>query len=177
VAPGRTSGIGQERKSRTQRVPGPQRLLPRGKSTAAGQRGDTGMSPLALAPSCTLECHSYISPCISKALRVVLASSPREQDIRVSPQAEDWACFQWEFWLPSPASPHPQGLSHPSQPHLTLAGRHEGSRLEFQGCHTCGHPPSPRSQACYIMFRALSHCRCLWRRPQKHSHPTGGRKH
>lgn len=38
-----------------------------------------------------------------------------------------------------------------------LAGGHQGSCLGFQGCHTFPIIP-PRSQGCYIMLRALSHC-------------------
>lgn len=38
-----------------------------------------------------------------------------------------------------------------------LAGGHQGSCLGFQGCHRFPIIP-PRSQECYIMLRALSHC-------------------
>lgn len=135
---------------------GPQTHLPKGKSPAAGQGGDTF----------TLESHRCIRSIFFKNSQCgakVENRCSREGTDGHPPGAKAWVCRHWE--LPSAPQPSPQGwrvqLSPVPDLGQELAGGHQGSRLEFQGCYTFPLTP-PKTQGCYIMFRALSHCECLW---------------
>lgn len=161
-------------------APRPQTHLPEGKGPAAGQRGDASQEPLALNLGCTLEFRHYVRSTSFKAPQVIPAwgrgGGPllSRTDRRVFPWHQGLSLSAVGAPTQSPRGSRGQLLAAPDLGQ-ELAGRHQGSCLGFQGCHTF---PTilRRSQGCYIMFRAMSHCECLWQWAQRGECPGGGRE-